>query len=134
MMLLKKSILLAITGICYIFITRTIGTFWPEIFMNISLARTNSILSLAAVITVLLFYYVLYTSYALPGQPLIRKSESTIKNATMAAIIGTLIVVPIFVKGVALTFSIDIFHFQKDIKYQFCLLCWAARFAVYILC
>ncbi len=92
-------------GACFLFISRTVGTYRPEIFMNPALTRANVILSLLAAFVFLLFYILIFTTYAIPGKPVIKDYNNAIRNATITAIVGTLMILPLFLEGVALAFG-----------------------------
>lgn len=113
---LKTSALLAITGLLYIFVSRSIGTYWPEIFYNINITRINAILSLLALLTILLFYYSLFNRYAVPGKSIIKEESGPLKKATIAAITGTLLLIPLLIKGIALTYGKMDFPFSEAPK------------------
>jgi len=81
---LKKATLFSLIGVSYIFISRTIGTFFPKIFLNLMVTRSILILSLCASITVVVFYIYFYRDY-------VQEEQITLKKASLFAIIGSCI-------------------------------------------
>lgn len=105
-MKLKTSILLALVGISYIFISRTLATFIPELFMQSGMSQVNVILSVLAVLAYLFFYIQMYRLYALPGKSSIQKTPGRLRNAVVTGMISVLLVLPVFIKGIFTVYGI----------------------------
>ena len=97
-MRLKKATLLAIIGISYTFVLKTIGTFLPDIFKNLIVAQSIQILSFLASLTIVFFFISFFKDY-------VEKEQINLKNATVMAIIGSSAVLLLHVKGLLLVFS-----------------------------
>jgi len=85
----KKSIpkldiatLLAIFGISYTFIAKTVGTYFPKIFFNVDLARGNVILFFLASAALVFFFITFFREY-------VRKDQIKLKTGTILAGIGS---------------------------------------------
>jgi len=105
-MKLKTSILLAMVGISYIFISRALGTFIPELFMPSGVSRINVILSVLAVLAYLFFYMQMYRFYALPGEPVLKDGTGRLRNAVITAMVSVLLILPIFIKGIFIVYGV----------------------------
>lgn len=55
-MRLKRATLLAIIGISYAFVLRTIGTFLPDIFRNLIVVQFTQIMAFLASLTIVFFF------------------------------------------------------------------------------
>ena len=97
-MKLTTAIILAIIGICYLFIQRFLGTFVPEIFRLLTIAQISSMLIFVASLTVLYFFIKVYRDYIKEGQEQLRRS-------TTLAIIGAALMSLLLIKGIVLTFN-----------------------------
>lgn len=102
---LKKTTILAIFALTYIFCLRIIGTLIPAIFRNPHLVKIAGILSLLATLTIVFFYIFFYKDYVLPGQ-------SNLQKATILAIIGSSIVFLREIKNVSAVFNLYILQHQ----------------------
>lgn len=100
---LKKVTLLSIIGISYIFVSRTIATFFPEIFINLVVTRINTLLSLFASLAIVVFYIYFYKDY-------VQEKQITLKNASIFAIIGSFAVLFLFLKGFLVVFNLYVFR------------------------
>jgi hypothetical protein len=60
---LRRATALAMIGISYAFVMRTIGTFLPDLFRNVYIFRTVETLSFFAGLAVLVFYVVFYRDF-----------------------------------------------------------------------
>ena len=96
---LKKATLWTMVGISYIFLSRTLATFIPGLFSNLQIAKTNSMLSLLASLTPLLFYYFFYKEYFTGQKESLNKEQLMLKNGAVFAFIGSLAVAFLFLKG-----------------------------------
>ena len=105
-MSLKNSTVLALVSVVYFFVSRAIGTYWPEVFFNIQIYRATAIISLIAVFTFILFYYMVYAKYSVPGKPENKDGKDMLKKAALFAVAGSVIVVPVFVKGISGLFGV----------------------------
>ena len=100
---LKKVTLFSIIGISYIFVSRTIVTFFPDIFINLIITKINTLLSLFASLAVVVFYIYFYKDY-------VHEKQITLKNASLFAIIGSFAVLLLFLKGFLFVFNLYVFH------------------------
>jgi len=94
-MRLKKATLLAIIGISYAFILRTIGTFLPDIFKNLIVAQSIQILSFLASLTIVFFFISFYLDY-------VEQEQIKLKQASVLAIIGSSAMALVRIKGLLL--------------------------------
>ncbi len=100
--ILKKAALLAIIGISYLFISRTVGTIFPDIFRNILVSKVNVIISFHAGMAMLFFFVSFYRSY-------VQREQVALRNASLLAIIGSSAMLLLLIKGLILVINIDIF-------------------------
>jgi len=94
-MRLEKAALLAIIGISYAFVLRTIGTFLPDIFKNLMVAQSIQILSFLASLTIVFFFISFYIDY-------VRQEQIKLKQASFLAIIGSSAMALVRIKGLLL--------------------------------
>lgn len=99
---LKKATLSAIVGICYLFVSRTTGTFFPGIFKNLLVAQVSVVMSFLAGLTIVVFFISFYQGY-------VQKEQVELKNASVLAIIGSSAMLLLHVKGLLLVFDVYIF-------------------------
>lgn len=109
-MSLKKVTLIAIIGITYIFVSRTIGTILPVIFRNLWVAQVSGILSLLAGLTVVVFYFSFYKNY-------VQKGQQALRNATLLVIIGSFAGALLYLQGLLLIFNIQIYTYPEGSGY-----------------
>jgi hypothetical protein len=100
---LKKATLFSIIGISYIFVSRTIATFSPDIFINLIVTRINALLSLFASLPIVFFYIYFYKDY-------VQEKQITLKNASLFAIIGSFAASLLFLKGILVVFNLYVFR------------------------
>ena len=100
---LKKATLFSIIGILYIFVSRTIATFFPDISINLVVTRINTLLSSFASFAIVVFYIYFYKDY-------VQEKQITLKNASLFAIIGSFAAVLLFLKGILVVFNLYVFH------------------------
>jgi hypothetical protein len=99
---LRKATLLAIIGGSYMFLSRAIGTFRPDIFTNPAMARGASILSVLASLAPVLFYLSFYMGYP-------RQDQIELRNSTILAIIGSTLFTALRAKGLLIVFNVSRF-------------------------
>jgi len=116
-MSLNKATIWAMIGVSYIFVSRTVGTFFPAVFRNPAAAKIAVILSLLASITVLVFYVSFYQAYVQKGQKLL-------KNTSLVVIIGSLAVVLSYLKGLLLIYDVHIFPYPESSRYFESIIPW----------
>ncbi|MEA2103253.1 MAG: hypothetical protein U9P79_01235 [Candidatus Cloacimonadota bacterium] len=102
---LKKATLFAIVGILYIFISRTIATFFFPNLTNLAVTQINTLLSLLASFAVLIFYIYFYKDY-------VQEKQIALKVASLIAIIGSCATSLLFLKGVLKIFNLYIPQWQ----------------------
>ncbi|MCD6378946.1 hypothetical protein J7M07_00695, partial [bacterium] len=95
-----------INGATYIFVSRTIGTFKPEIFMNLNITRANTLISFIAAAAILYFYVIFYIEFA-------KKETNAVRIASFVMLIGSFFVTLLFLKGILMVFNI--YHFRSPI-------------------
>lgn len=100
---IRKASAAAIAGVLYLFISRTAGTLRPDIFMNLTATRLNTLISFIASAAVLYFYYVFYTEFA-------KGEDEAVKRASFIMLISSLLVSILFFKGVLTVFDINSFR------------------------
>lgn len=99
---LKRSTLLVIIGISYIFILKLVGTIFPGIFIGkLILVKLTNILSFLAVLVTVLFFYDFYCEY-------VKKEQGRLRNATILAIIGSVAVLFVHLKSLLFIFKLVI--------------------------
>lgn len=103
-MRLRKATGFTIVGICYLFVSRTAGTFFPAIFRNLAAAQISAVLSFLAILTVLFFYYTFYKDY-------VHKEQTELRNASLLAIIASAALLLLELKGLVLVFNLDFISF-----------------------
>ena len=75
--MLRKTTLFAIIGIFYLFLLRTVGTFWQQMFReNLLLVQITKVLAFLAIL-ILVFFFASFLKYCLG------KSKTELKNATV---------------------------------------------------
>ena len=97
---LKYATLLAIIGISYSFLSRTIGTFLPAVFRNLLVAQASAIMSILAGLTGVFFFISFYREY-------IHKEQTRLKQASVLAIVGSSAMFLLEVIGLLLIFNGD---------------------------
>ena len=95
---LKKATLLAIIGLCYTFALRTIATFLPEMFRDLTVVRINETLLLLSSLTAIIFFVYFLMDY-------VKENQVGLKNATVLAIIGASLMSLLLLKGLLMIFN-----------------------------
>ena len=100
---LKQTALLAMVGLGYIFLSKTIGGLFPVVFGNILLAQCSGILSFFACIAVLIFFISFLKDYVL-------QEQTHLRTASVLVIVGLSFVLVVHLKDIlplfdAYTFS-----------------------------
>ncbi len=95
---LKYATLLAIIGISYSFLSRTIGTFLPAAFQNLLVAQASALMSVLASLTGVFFFISFYQEY-------VHKEQVPLRTASVLAIVGSSAVFLLDVKGLLLVFN-----------------------------
>lgn len=97
---LKYATLLVIIGISYSFVTRTIGTLLPVVFRNLLVAQVSAIMSILAGLTGVFFFISFYQEY-------VQKEQTTLKQASVLAIVGSSAMLLPEVQGLLIVFNAD---------------------------
>jgi uncharacterized membrane protein len=97
---LKYATLLAIIGISYSFLSRTIGTFLPSVFQNLLVAQASAIMSVLAGLTGVFFFISFYQEY-------VQKEQTRLKQTSVLAIVGSSAMLLLEVKGLLFIFNAD---------------------------
>ena len=95
---LRNTTLWAIFSLCYFYISRTVGTLFPTLYQNITVAQFSEILSVLGSLILALFFVFFLTDYA-------RSSQPQLRNAAVAAIIGSTLLVLLRIKGLFILFG-----------------------------
>ena len=97
-MKLKTATLLAIIGMCYLFLSRTIGTFVPSLFQNLVVTQVSVVLSLLSGVAFVVFFMSFYKFY-------VREEQAQLHSATVLAVIGTAAMLVLYIKGLFIVFT-----------------------------
>jgi len=92
----------AITGASYIFVSRTIGTMKPDIFINLIVTRVNTALLFIAAAAIFYFYTIFYSEFA-------KEKGEAVRIASFIMVISAFFVSLLFFKGILMVF--DIYNF-----------------------
>lgn len=99
---LKQTALLAMTGLCYIFLSKTIASFFPVVFGNLLLARCSGILSFVASIAMLVFFLSLLKDY-------VPQEQTQLRTASVLVIIGLSFILVVHFKEILPLFDAHTF-------------------------
>jgi hypothetical protein len=122
-MSLKKVTFWAIVGICYLFVSRTVGTFFPGIFRSLSVAQVTVLLSFLASLTTVAFFAFFYKDYA-------GEKQAALKKASVLAIMGASATSLLHMKGLFLVFSGYTFSFLAKPHFVEPILPWASSILI----
>lgn len=103
-MRLKKVTLFVIVGTCYVFMAGTLGILIPDLFTNLRIAQTNTVLHALFSLAALLFFVLFYTDY-------VQKNMISLKRGTRLAIVGTGLLFLLHLKGLLLAFDATAFPY-----------------------
>lgn len=81
-MTLRKATSLAMVAAVYTFGLRTVGTFWPALFRNLTAAHVVHIASLLASLAFVLFYLFFYRDYT-------KEDEVSLRRASLLVVIAS---------------------------------------------
>jgi len=99
--MLKRVALFAIIGISYLFLLRTVGTFYQHIFReNLTLVQITKALALLAVLAVV-FFFACFLRYCL------RKNRTELKGATVFVLIGYILMTGLYLKDLLSLFNVS---------------------------
>jgi hypothetical protein len=96
---LRTATLLAIIGTCYLFVLRTIATFFPGPFRVLTVAQVAEITSLIASLATVLFFASFLANY-------VPKEQAGLRKATVLALVGSSAMLLLRVKDLLLV----VFH------------------------
>lgn len=97
--MLRKITLFAIIGIFYLFLLRTVGTFWQQMFReNLLLVQITKVLAFLAIL-ILVFFFASFLKYC-PG-----KNKTELKNATVFVLIGHILMAVLYLKELLFVFN-----------------------------
>jgi len=106
---LKKVTLFTMIGISYIFLLRLIGTFYPQIFRkNILLVQVTGILSFLALLAMVFFFIFFLREY-------LTKEQIKLKNVTILALVGSIAMLLLHLKGLLAVFNVNILSFLSKL-------------------
>ena len=97
-MKLKTATLLAIIGMCYLFLSRTVGTLVPGLFQNLIVTQVSVVLSLLSGAAFVVFFMSFYKFY-------VRDEQTQLQSATLFAIIGSAAMLVLYIKGLFIVFA-----------------------------
>jgi hypothetical protein len=95
---LRTTTLWVVISLCFFFVSRTIGTFFPRLYQNIIVAQISEILSVLGSVALLLFFVFFLTDYA-------TNSLRQLRSTAIVAIIGSALIVLLYVKGLFILFQ-----------------------------
>ncbi len=106
---LRQATVYIIVGTSYLFLVRMVATIAPEINSSLTFFRINSLLSLLAALTPIVFFATFRQRFILEEQILLAKT-------TTWALIGSVAVACLFLKGPVIAFRLPLFPnlFQSD--------------------
>lgn len=96
---LRRATVLATIAVSYIFVLRTIGTFFPDLFRNVYIFRTVETLSVLAGLAVLVFYITFYRDF-------LRNRFAGLRTPAILVIIAAAAVLCMRMRDLARIFSI----------------------------
>ena len=103
-MRLKTATLFVVVGTCYIFIAGTLGILIPDLFTNLRIAQTNTVLHALFSLAALLFFVLFYKDF-------IQKDETSLKRGARLAIAGIGLLFLLHLKGLLLAFDATAFPY-----------------------
>ena len=99
--MLKRVALFAIIGISYLFLLRTVGTFYQHIFReNLTLVQITKALALLAILA-FVFFFACFLRYCL------RKNRTELKGATVFVLIGYILMTGLYLKDLLSLFNVS---------------------------
>ena len=107
---LKYATLLAIIGIFYTFLLRSIGTFMPGLFENLIVARISITTSFLAGLTVVFFFVAFYIDY-------VEKEQTRLRFVSIFNIIGSCIMTLLMTKGLLLIYNVNVLIYLTRSRY-----------------
>ena len=110
---LKTATVWLIIASCYIFLSRTLATFFLELFRYPLVARVSVMLSFFASFAALFFFVYFYRDY-------IQKEHDRLRMTTLLVIISSVMVVLLHAKGILIVFQIYISpHLTKPLLFSY---------------
>jgi hypothetical protein len=100
---LKQTALLAMIGLGYIFLVRTVGSLFPVVFGNLLLAQCSGILSFLACTAVLIFFISFLKEY-------VSQEQTQLRTASVLVIVGFSFVLVAHLKEILPLFAAHTFH------------------------
>lgn len=91
-MKLKNATALAIAAICYLFLSKTAATFHTDLFRNLAVAKVTILFASIAGLAIVNFYYCFFKYY-------VRREQTILKNLSALAIVGSVAMALLYVKG-----------------------------------
>ena len=122
---MKNATACAMSGIVYLFALRFAGTFFPGAFRLLLVAQIATVLSLIAGAALLCFYIYFYTDY-------VKAEQQLLKKAAAGAIIGSCLVLIVFVKDLIVVFNAPVPLVQNAVGYIDTLLPWLSSILLLI--
>ena len=110
--MLRRATLLAIIGIFYLFLLRTMGTFHQQIFReNLPLVQITNVLAFLAILT-LVFFFASFLKNCLD------KRETELRNATVFVLIGYILMVVLYLKELLFVFNVEGILYSKPYFFE----------------
>jgi len=101
---LRKATLYAIIGLIYIFVSRTLGTLFPEFLVKSTIIiRFHTIISFIASLALVFFYYCFYKNYS-------QKHLESFRLASKSALIGAFLTSLLYLKSSLRVFQVYNIH------------------------
>lgn len=98
--MLRKTIVFAMIGVSYLFLLRTAGTFWQQMFReNLLLVQITHALAFLAILTLVFFFASFLKDY-------LRKGETKFKSATVFVLIGYILMTVLYLKRLLFVFNV----------------------------
>ena len=98
--MLRKVTLFAIVGIFYLFLLRTVGTFYQHIFReNLTLVQITKALALLAILA-FVFFFACFLKYCLG------KKRTELKGATVFVLMGYILMTVLYLKDLLSVFNV----------------------------
>jgi hypothetical protein len=98
---LKKITILLIAGMGVSFFIRVVGTIFPLIFRNMFIVKATILLNVIFILTHFVFWLVFYREY-------ISKTKDILKEICIAAVVGSFVVLLIYMKKLPFVFGMNV--------------------------
>jgi len=124
-MSLRNVTLLAIIGICYLFVSRTVGTLVPRLFVNLTAAQFNVVLSFLASLAAVAFFAYFYKDY-------VQEGKGRLRVASVLATIGASGTSLLHAKGLSILFDPHAFPWLTRAHFIEPMIHWASSILILV--